>query len=720
MDYGPFLSYTVATRPGLTQAADHLAVKGIVVKVDGTNAAVCFDTDTLRMAGGWTGGFLDVSRTHLDSYKGNDAAMPAGPLEFQTPSGPGWSGPDGVWADPRTVRNGPLPKGWAHYQGLYRHGEKVVFAYRVGQREVLELPGYDRGERAFTRVFRVRQGEETLRVRLLSAPSSRRVVTQKAEAVAWNEGEIWRAVFLQDPAAGLALRWDAENILFLEMDGKNPALAKVILWRGSAEPDLAALARRLKPLEDPASFIQGGPPLWPERLATEGRRGSEGGAYEVDTLTVPDRNPWNSWIRFVAHDFFDDGRAALSTWNGDVWIVSGIDEGLKRLVWSRHAAGLFDALGLKIVQGKVCVLGRDRITRLHDLNGDGEADFYENFNHDAPVTPSYHAFAMDLWTDREGNFLYTRCGQRADPALPFGGALLRISSDGSKLEQLASGLRAANGISIGPEGQITCADNQGNWIPSGRLNWIKEGAFYGFVPALGTGAPRVEPEKPLCWIPQTLDNSGGSQVWVTSDRWGSLKGQLLHLSYGKARLFLVPFETVNGVRQGGVTPFPLRFESGVMRAHFHPIDGQLYLSGLKGWQTDGARDAAFHRVRYTGKPLRLPVAARVKRGALELEFSLPLDRSSAIDAGRYAVERWNYRATAEYGSKDYSPSNANAVGRDKVEVRRAVLSADGRTVRLELESMMPVMQLRVQFDALFADGAALRSEYCGTVHAVPE
>ena len=28
------------------------------------------------------------------------------------------------------------------------------------------------------------------------------------------------------------------------------------------------------------------------------------------------------------------------------------------------------------------VLGRDQITRLHDLNADGEADFYENFNND--------------------------------------------------------------------------------------------------------------------------------------------------------------------------------------------------------------------------------------------------------------------------------------------------------------------------------------------------
>jgi hypothetical protein len=44
------------------------------------------------------------------------------------------------------------------------------------------------------------------------------------------------------------------------------------------------------------------------------------------------------------------------------------------------ATGLFSRWA-KIVDDKVCVLGRDD-HQLHDLNGDGEADFYENFNND--------------------------------------------------------------------------------------------------------------------------------------------------------------------------------------------------------------------------------------------------------------------------------------------------------------------------------------------------
>jgi hypothetical protein len=50
-------------------------------------------------------------------------------------------------------------------------------------------------------------------------------------------------------------------------------------------------------------------------------------------------------------------------------------------------------------------------------------------------------------------------------------------------------------------------------------------------------------------------------------------------------------ERVGDVPQGGVFKFPFKFDSGAMRPRFSPIDGQLYVAGLKGWQTDGAKDS---------------------------------------------------------------------------------------------------------------------------------
>ena len=66
---------------------------------------------------------------------------------------------------------------------------------------------------------------------------------------------------------------------------------------------------------------------------------------------------------------------------------------------------------------------------------------------------------------------------------PHQGTLLRVSKDGAKLEIFATGLRAPNGLGIGPKDLLTCSDNQGHWIPANRLNIIKRGGFYGMVPA---------------------------------------------------------------------------------------------------------------------------------------------------------------------------------------------------------------------------------------------
>ncbi len=47
-----------------------------------------------------------------------------------------------------------------------------------------------------------------------------------------------------------------------------------------------------------------------------------------------------------------------------------------------------------------------------------------------------------------------------------------------------------------------------------------------------------------------------------------MKGQLLGMSYGMCKLYVVPFETVTidgkPIEQGGVVAFPLNFSSGII------------------------------------------------------------------------------------------------------------------------------------------------------------
>ena len=159
MEYGPILTCTVEAPPSklvlaptksdrpappAPASADALsrivARKGIVVKLgSGHEAYVCFDTDTLRMAAGWTDGFLDLSQTNIGTYKGNysGAGLIAGKMVFKTADGPAWSS-EMEFDDPRPAKAGPLPHSRGKYTGLYLHGPRVIFAYHVQGCDILD------------------------------------------------------------------------------------------------------------------------------------------------------------------------------------------------------------------------------------------------------------------------------------------------------------------------------------------------------------------------------------------------------------------------------------------------------------------------------------------------------------------------------------------------------------------------------------------------------
>ena len=144
--------------------------------------------------------------------------------------------------------------------------------------------------------------------------------------------------------------------------------------------------------------------------------GKDDGPFAVDTFALPEKNPWNAQLRLTGFDFYPDGkRMAVCSWDGDVWLVGGSTIPKPGSRWQRIASGLFQPLGLKIRDGHVFVCCRDQIVRLHDLNGDGETDFYECFNNDHQVTEHFHEFAMGLQTDAEGNFYYAKSGRHALP-----------------------------------------------------------------------------------------------------------------------------------------------------------------------------------------------------------------------------------------------------------------------------------------------------------------
>ena len=194
---------------------------------------------------------------------------------------------------------------------------------------------------------------------------------------------------------------------------------------------------------------------------------------------------------------------------------------------------------------------------------------------------------------------------------------------------------------------------------------------------------------------------------------------MIHFSYGQCQAFLVLEQEIDGQIQGGVTLLPIpRFQSGSMRGRFSPHDGQLYVSGLKGWQTRGVRDGCLQRVRYTGEKVYLPVELEMKESGFKVTFTQSLDRELAEDVESWSIERWNYRWAKAYGSKEYSVENPDKVGHDDVEVKSAKLLEDGKSVFVELANVIPVMQMEIQFDLEASDGEPIRGAIYNTVHGV--
>lgn len=726
MDYGRFLSATFTNTEGKTtlDGKGCATNKGIAVKL-GSDArgAMLFDTDLLRMAGGWTGGWLKLKGVIFDGGHGpNPGPIDKADVFFQTNPGPVWS-KGGDFTDPRKLPTGagaakvpfgPLPSEWAKYRGLHLHGDRVVFEYSVGDAVLLEMADIEKvgDAEVLTRTFRV-----------LKAGAASSLIVAEGEGATVQDGvgtALGTAVALKDAPAGSSLVADGARLVL-----KLPAFAEGQTFKIAYAKNAAAVKAVAAPV-NLTDFTKGGPAHWAQPITTKGELAKDDKQpYVLDSIGVPFENPWKSWMRIGAMDFFPDGRAAVSTWSGDVWIVSGIDAKLENVTWKRYATGLFQALGLKIVNNEILVMGRDQITKLHDQNNDGEADWYENFNNDVQVTPGFHEFAFDLQNDLEGNLYFTKGG----PVMPGGngwgplsehnGCVFKVSKDGKKFEVFATGMRAPNGMGVGPNGEISTGDNQGTWVPVDYIHFPKKGDFIG-VPDLAHRTPAPTTFDPhLCWIPYNWDNSCGGHVWDTSDKWGPFQNRMLYLSYGKCALFGVLQERVGDVPQGGLFKFPFKFDSGAMRPRFNPIDGQLYVAGLKGWQTDGSKDSCFQRVRYTAAPMCMPEELHVTDKGIMIAFTSALDTASAADVENYSIEQWNYRWTSAYGSAEYKVSDPQEKGHDPVEIKSVKVGTDDKRVTLVIDGLKPVMQMKITLNIKAANGATIPKEIAHTINVVP-
>ena len=456
-------------------------------------AGMVFDSETMSYSLGWTNDqSLKASGMPFAGAHGAAAVVKESYNLFRTGMLPGWAkAKEMIKKDPRRQpyksfpRMGALPKGWAHFKGHYVHNDKVIFSYSVGEGKVLDMPGIvkQKGLKALTRTVQVEHPSTS--VMLLAENDDSQIEKTDQTFTVSLEGRTCN-FSLVDFSNGVKLFvW--ENLLLCEVP-KGKSRFKVAMWAGDPayQPAVRSAAGKA---EDLSKLTDGGSAQWGDPIPAESELSdNQTDAYVVDKIGVPFNNPHEPKMRIGAFDFFKDGKtAAVCTWDGDVWIVSNIDEQLNKVSWKRFATGLHEPLGLKIVNEKIYTVGDNQITRFHDFNGDGEADFLENFNNDWENTEGFHAFCFDLHTDPEGNFYFAmgcpvRAGGRGFERMgKQHGSVIKVSPDGKDMSIYASGFRAPNGIGVGPNGEVTTGDNEGSFVPTAPLHWVKSGSFNGVV-----------------------------------------------------------------------------------------------------------------------------------------------------------------------------------------------------------------------------------------------
>ncbi|MFF7534227.1 family 16 glycoside hydrolase [Streptomyces bobili] len=445
-------------------------------------------------------------------------------------------------------------------------------------------------------------------------------------------------------------------------------------------------------------------------------------------LTLTDLRPEGFQPQVSGMDWLPDGRLAISTWGGsdkvagEVYLLDHVTGATSRdqVTVKKVASGLREPMGVKYVDGALYVSQKHELTRLVDRDGDEVTDEYRTVA-TWPYGGNFHEFAFGL-LHRDGYF-YVNLSVAIDlggatttpqPA-PGRGTTYKVNAKTGRISPVAGGLRTPNGIGWGPGGGLFTTDNQGGWLPSSKLVQIKQDRFFNHYTEPSGPFEDAPVTQPVLWLPQNeIANSPSTPLYLTEGRFA---GQMLigDVTYGGLqRAYL---EKVKGEYQGAVFRYTQGLEAGVNRLTMGP-DGAIYAGGLGAdgnWGQEGKLRFGLQKLAPNGGDTFDIQTMRAVPGGFDLTYTQPLSAETATDlAGRYRAEQWRYTPTADYGGPK--------IAEQRLAVRAATLSEDGRTVRLRLDGLKAghVIHLRSPRPFAAASGETLWStEAWYTLNAMP-
>lgn len=579
--------------------------------------------------------------------------------------------PEHVLKDPRPVYGtdpgrGGLEESERRFLGYHFSGYTAVLSYECGDIQVKEWFEGRRG--GIVRHLSVGPGAELL----FLIGSGDFTVKDGREAM----------------SAGLQVSANHGGVKFEMMDGK--LLARVAASKHERRVSISYGSEMVSTPSQTPVVPQIYPAKWPRKIETRLRSTVEKGpGWELDRLALPGENPWKRRVRPADITFLSPDRAAVVTFEGDVWKVDFLND---KAQWTRIAGGLCEPLAIEHVGGVVQVFTRHGICRLRDLNGDGETDFYENHSSLLHQTVGTRGYPLDMEVDESGRTWISVGGIATDsrsitnkaPANPHSGAILEISADGRKLEVVA---RRAREPFFGrdPEtGRIVMSEQQGNWVPSSGSFPVMPGANFGY------GGGDIKPAEPAVWIPHDQDNSSSSPFWVRGTKFKDWDGGVMQLSYGTGRLFLVRHGKGWPAVEGTVIPLGIPTDIPILHARAHPEDGSIWFAGFRIYDSRVADLQGIARLRATGEPLAEPVNATVVKEGVILNFTGELQ---AVSPDMVQAKEWQYKRSPGYGSPRIKRDGSQGV--EAVPTGGVFLSKDKKSVFVHIPDLKPTMQLEL-------------------------
>lgn len=457
---------------------------------------------------------------------------------------------------------------------------------------------------------------------------------------------------------------------------------------------------------------------------------TENDAYTVDYL----RPPEGALVEVGGMDFLPDGRLAVSTRRGQVWLVENpLAPDPKDARFTLFAEGLQEGLGLSVVDGRIVVVQRGELSMLLDRDKDGRCDEVRCVTNGWGLSGNYHEFAYGLALDDQFNAYVSLNVGFWDPKwwhgkskAPWRGWVVQVTPDGRVLPY-ASGFRSPCGLSMSPEKELWVTDNQGDWEPVGPVYQVKKGRFHGHPASLAwtdayratntepsdTVPPDVERESPALWLPYKWSRSAGNVVWdTTGGKFGPFEQQMFISELTNGMVLRASLERVRGEWQGAVFLFRQRIGSTVRVAWGK--DGTL-LCGMtnRGWG-GLAPSSGIARVRATG---RVPFEVRdvhLLQDGFELTFTRPWKRGFAPAATNAALTQYHYDWWWQYGSPERDTK--------ALELARVEPSADRTKLVLRVKDLRAGEMVRCVLSGFVAEDGAplLHDEFAYTLNQLPE